>query len=279
MPRYANGFWPDSALPVVLGEGYNSTDGKWYHRATEHTAWCWQELQRIALAHTGRLLTITPGFGLYRPYAAQVRAREIYGMGAAWPGASSHGGYWEQQDSLAIDVWNWEWVYAKYGSRARERFFADCRKAGFEPGLIRPDRGNGYPDEPWHIIDLRPFAPVPGGSAAVPPSVVRPDETKTPEEILEETLMSAISSGFYYETTRNGKKTTIYLMVNNLRGTYHEFTNGDGAGPMPGDYVNPLSVALGTGNFAKITAGHAAAIKRQNRATETETVNATVKQA
>ena len=278
MPRYANGFWPDSALPVVLGEGYNSTDGKWHHRATEHTAWCWQELQRIALAHTGRLLTITPGFGLYRPYAAQVRAREIYGMGAAWPGASSHGGYWERKDSLAIDVWNWEWVYAKFGSRARAEFFADCRKAGFEPGLIHPSRGNGYPDEPWHIIDLHPFAPIPAGPTNVtPPSVIRPDDIKTEDELIEEALMSAIMSGFYYETTRNGKKTTVYLMVNNFRGTYHEFTNGEGRGVMPGEYVNPLSVALGTGSFAKITEGHARAIKNQNRATEVE--NVTVKQA
>lgn len=169
MPRYSNGFIPDSAL-VTLATGYNSTDGTWTHKLTRHTAYCWDRLRKIAHGRTGRWLEITEGFGAYRPYYAQVIARRIYGYGAAYPGTSSHGGHWEDQDTMAIDVGNWEWVYAKFGNRARAEFFADVRKVGMLPGMIHPSRGNSYPDEPWHIIDPNPYAAVPsgGGSAQKP---------------------------------------------------------------------------------------------------------------
>lgn len=152
---YANGQIPESAL-IIFKRGHNSVDGDWYHGLLPNTFKRHCMLVRIARERTGRTLEITDGFGAYRPLWAQEIARRIYGYGAAEPGWSSHGGFWEGRDTQAMDYGNWAWVYEQYGDRAREIFFYDCRRAGLTPGMIHPSRGNNYPDEPWHVIDLFP---------------------------------------------------------------------------------------------------------------------------
>lgn len=66
------------------------------------------------------------------------------------------------------------------------------------------------------------------------------------------------NSGVYYEPS---KGSVTYLLFNTGSGWFHEFSNGAGNGPMPGDYNNALAGTLGTGSWAKVTPGHAAVIK------------------
>lgn len=160
MVEYTNGYIPYSYL-VTFKTGYNSTDGEWNHSLSPSTYAKHKALVARALARTGRTLAISNGWSAYRPYAAQVLARKIWGVGAAVPGTSSHGGLWEQRQTLAMDYGNWSWVYEKYGTNRQDEFFADCRAVGLTPGMIM--RSRGYPDEPWHVIDLNPWA---GGTAA-----------------------------------------------------------------------------------------------------------------
>lgn len=159
MPSYSNGYIPDSLL-VTFNTGWNSTDGNWKHQLSAGTYRKHLNLVALAKRRTGRTLEITEGWGAYRPRHIQELARKIYGNGAAWPGTSSHGGFWEGKQTLAIDYGNWGWVY----DWNREAFYADARAAGLAPGLIHPSRGNDYPDEPWHVVDLEPWAAVSGGN-------------------------------------------------------------------------------------------------------------------
>jgi hypothetical protein len=75
---------------------------------------------------------------------------------------------WEGKQTLAIDYGNWAYCYGNRDGRdtpdKRAAFFADCRAVGLSPNLICPARG--YPDEPWHVIDLDPWAPVAAGGGA-----------------------------------------------------------------------------------------------------------------
>jgi hypothetical protein len=153
---YSNGFIPESML-VTFATGWNSTDGNWKHQLSPGTYAKHLKLVALAKARKNRTLEITEGWGAYRPYDPQVLARRLYGNGAAYPGTSSHGGFWENQQTLAIDYGNWGWVY----DWDRAAFYEDVRDAGLTPGLIHPDRGNNYPDEPWHVVDLDPWAPPP----------------------------------------------------------------------------------------------------------------------
>ena len=161
MPDYSNGYIPTDLL-VTFERGYNDTDGHWNHSLSAATYSRHLALVARAQARTGRTLTISDGWGAYRPYAAQVIARNVYGNGAAWPGTSSHGGFWEGQQTLAMDYSNWSWVY----DGDREAFFADCRSVGLSPGYISAARG--YVDEWWHVIDLDPWSATPAfdGSTA-----------------------------------------------------------------------------------------------------------------
>lgn len=159
---YRNGYIPMARL-VTFKKGSNETDGDWHHSLSPSTYRKHLQLVAKAYQRTGRILAISNGWSAYRPYFAQVLAREIWGFGAAVPGTSSHGGFWEGKQTLAMDYGNWAWVYEKYGSRARAEFYADCRSVGLTPGMIHPSRGNNYPDEPWHVIDLAPWAAVPSG--------------------------------------------------------------------------------------------------------------------
>lgn len=177
--KYRNGDIPESAL-VIFKRGHNSRDGDFYWGLPPSTYRKHLALLARALKRTGRTLSPSDGWSTYRPYAAQVAARKVYGNGAAVPRTSSHGGFWEGHDTAAVDYGNWEWVYAKFGARARDEFYADCRAVGLTPGMI--SKARGYPDEPWHVIDLDPWAAVTSGAITTPTSME--DDMPTMNEFL-----------------------------------------------------------------------------------------------
>jgi hypothetical protein len=155
MPTYTNGYIPENLL-VIFKRGWSKIDGDWYWGLPPATYA--RHLALVALARKRNpnvTLTPTAGFSCYRPYWAQVIAQKVWGNGAATPGTSSHGGYWERRQTLAIDYHNWGQVYG-WNQAA---WFADARAVGLTPGMIM--RSRGYPDEPWHVIDLDPWGAVP----------------------------------------------------------------------------------------------------------------------
>lgn len=157
-PSYKNGYIPSSLL-VTFATGTNA-DGYWEHQLSPATLAKHRAL--VARASRRGALRLTPGWSCYRPYYWQEVAQRLYGNGAAKPGTSSHGGFWEGRQTLAMDYHNWSTLYG--GDQAA--WFADCRAVGLTPGMIM--RSRGYPDEPWHVIDLDPWAPAPAGIGAEP---------------------------------------------------------------------------------------------------------------
>lgn len=145
MPRYSNGYIPRSELVLIEGN----------HLATRGTAARWEALKADVLKHEGIRLRITGGENAYRSFAGQQFARKnACAKGrcndAAVPGTSSHGGSLNGRDAGAIDVDNW-------AALGKEKFYAYCRRNGFEPGY--------FSWEPWHIIDWAPYTvPTGGGS-------------------------------------------------------------------------------------------------------------------
>jgi hypothetical protein len=161
MPTYQNGYIPAELL-IEFDHGYNSTDLNWYHALSPATYYRHRLLLDIAFKRTGRWLQITRGWSAYRPYAAQVLARKIWGIGAAIPGNSSHGGTFNGRQSLAMDYGNWQSVYGGDTATTRAQFGADCRAAGLSPFVIT------LTDEPWHVIDYNPWSAVPAGGGGIP---------------------------------------------------------------------------------------------------------------
>lgn len=160
MARYPNGGIP-AYLLIEVGP---------YHWMTAPTAARWRALVADVLKNEGVTLRITPGKNAYRDRPGQVFARNAACArgrcnDAAVPGASSHGGEYQGRDSLAIDVDNWAVL-------GKAKFYAYCRKHGFEPGF--------FDWEPWHIIDWNPWV-MPAGA-----STSKPSGNTTPDPIIEE---------------------------------------------------------------------------------------------
>lgn len=153
MTLYRNGYIPRAAL-ICIATGTNG-DGYWEHllspaQLVKHNALVARAKQRT----NGRVLKITSGWNAYRPYAAQVSAKQKYGPDAAAPGYSSHGGTYNNRDAMAMDYGNWSSVYSGYGGQAA--FYEDCLAVGLTPGVIAR--------EAWHVIDFDPWAAVPSGT-------------------------------------------------------------------------------------------------------------------
>lgn len=174
---YRNGELP-RGLFTLIAAGYDE-DGYWEHLLTPSTLAKWNALIERGKQYKGRgrVLALSSGYSGYRPLAPQIAYRERYGRGAAVPGASSHGGFWEGSQCLAMDIGNWAWVY----DGSRDAFYADCRAVGLAPGLI--SEGRGYPDEPWHVIDFTPFAPVFAGTGGSSGTTSRPKQTEEDESM------------------------------------------------------------------------------------------------
>lgn len=161
---YENGRIPLESL-VIFNSGFDQSEweavfeGRWVHALSPATYARHVELVKRAKRRTGNTLQISSGWGAYRPFEIQVLARARYGNGAAWPGTSSHGGYWEDQNTMAMDYSNWASVYGGDNPNTRAAFAEDCASVGLTAFLI--STGRGYPDEPWHVNDLNPWSAVP----------------------------------------------------------------------------------------------------------------------
>jgi len=190
MPTYSNGYVPLELL-VTFKRGWNSTDGDWHHSLSAATYARHLALVSRAKARTGRTLAISLGWSAYRPYAAQVIARKVWGMGAAQPGTSSHGGFWEGKQTLAMDYGNWDWVYENDGGQGA--FFDDCRAVGLAPGQIM--RSRGYPDEPWHVIDLNPWSAVPAFDSSTPFESEEDDMYTDADRVRDQNTYAAVWTG------------------------------------------------------------------------------------
>jgi hypothetical protein len=134
---------------------------------------------------------------------------------------------------MAIDVANW-------GVLGMDKWYAYCRKHGFEPGF--------FDWEPWHIIDWNPWVMPAGGKVATP--------VPTPKEEEEDEMPK--NSGVWYKTNNN---TYTYLVFNTGSGFAHEFSNGREAGTMPGNYTAALKVSMDISGWSQVTPGHAQVIK------------------
>lgn len=155
MSRFPNGQIPSNLL-VELAP---------YHWMPAATADRWKRLVEDIRVNEGVTMYITPGKNAYRDYEGQVFARnnacaEGRCNDAAVPGTSSHGGEYRGRDSQAIDVANW----AEIG---QDKWYAYCRKHGFEPGF--------FDWEPWHIIDWSPWTSSGGGKAPATRTII-PEE-------------------------------------------------------------------------------------------------------
>lgn len=235
MPSYRNGQIPESLL-VVFRRGWNRTDGDWYHALSPATYTRHLALVARAYKRTGRTLQITEGFGAYRPFHAQVIAQNLYGNGAALPGTSSHGGFWEGRQTLAMDYGNWGAVYG-WGQAA---FFEDCRAVGLTPGMIM--RSRGYPDEPWHVIDVDPWSAVPAFDG-----VVTPFTPARPEPVVKK-KRKQMSTGVIY-TTGGEDKSRRGAIVNTESGFFSPFSWFDVA------YADRVAVGFGLEKAAGVSAG------------------------
>ena len=207
---YRNGEVPDSWL-IKFDSGYNAADGNWVHSLPPSTYQKHLALVALAKQNTGRDLRIGVGWCAYRPLAPQIMLKKRMGIMAATPGTSSHGGFWEGRQVMAVDYSNWSYVYG--GDRAA--WFRDVRAVGLEPDLISLRRG--YPDEPWHVVDMDPWAEV---SA---PAVVAPVVSNEEEDMLKvyvivdgKAVTYALGGpGYWWEwsgTTVNGPKTANRLV-------------------------------------------------------------------
>lgn len=148
MARYKNGQIPASLL---IRRGHiRLTAGTWAK---------WDRLVTIVEGRHGVTLEITQGTGVslgsggYRDIPMQRAVKKKYiALGRPWQaaaeGTSSHGGEFNGEDALAIDVSNW-------GLIGQAAFYAAAREAGFVAGYFNGQ--GGRPKEPWHIIDKDPY--------------------------------------------------------------------------------------------------------------------------
>lgn len=211
MPSYTNGYIPDSLL-ITFNVGVSSGEGVWKHQLSPGTYAKHLALVALARKNTGRTLQISTGWGAYRPMPAQVYARKVHGNGAAVPGTSSHGGFWEKKQTLAIDYGNWAYVYN--GDRAA--FYRDVRAVGLEPGLISPQRG--YPDEPWHVVDLAPWAAA-GAAGTSEEDVMNDAQEKKLNDKLDQLIQALGAGGLVpglWPDTIMGNTRDIKAQVNGL---------------------------------------------------------------
>ena len=208
--RYKNGMVPASALVQIDGEPYHFTSPKGLAM--------WHALKRNVQRDHGVTLRITAGKNAYRDMAGQEFARSnACAAGncnsAALPGWSSHGGTWidsvytggQWVDAMAFDIDNW----AELGEA---EFFRQARAVGFLADAITVARAGHR--EPWHIIVLDPWGPIP---ASLESEQFNPAQREEEDEEMAR-------AGFQFKAT-DGKLGS--LVVDTSSGFYHEwYSNG-----------------------------------------------------
>lgn len=171
---YANGRYP---LHLFVHRG-----GNLYFTPSLNARW--NEMVRLAVEKYGVRLYVTGdidglgGWNVYRPFDPQVAYRRHYGIMAAVPGTSSHGGKYKGQEVFAVDVANWRDLAPGNDSLAWARFVALARAVGLTVDFVTPR-------ELWHIGDFNHAwtAPTFGAIAINPGTTNRPPPA--PEEEIE----------------------------------------------------------------------------------------------
>lgn len=203
---FPNGRVPQDKL-ITFASGWLPGEGTWYHQLPPGTYAKHLTLVALAKRNTGHDLKPTAGWSCYRPLSVQVYAKKVHGIWAATPGTSSHGMFWERIECAAIDYGNWSSVYN--GNRAN--FYRDVRAVGLEPGLISPQRG--YPDEPWHVVDKKPWAAgaaTGGGAVPFAPTIdVGPEEDDMKLLYVTDSVDGNGVPGWALLNTRTGKLVTL----------------------------------------------------------------------
>lgn len=180
----------------------------------------WNEAVRLGIEKYGVRLHITgpsprgwDGANGYRWLEKQVQYKSAFGIWAAYPGASSHGGSYRGREVFALDVANWRDLAYGNQSLAWARFVALMRVVGLTTDFVSPR-------EEWHVGDFN--------NAWVVPSFghiqVNPDATNRHEEEMTDkycyytdgaTVMNAIyntGSGYFQQfQSSNGEYNTAKL--------------------------------------------------------------------
>lgn len=238
---YPNGQIPRSEL-IVTASGTNE-DGYWEHQWTPGTLAKWRALVADVHAHEGVTLYVTPGWNVFRPLHSQYAAKAKYGPNAAAPGFSSHGGFYNGRECMAVDVANW-------GQLGRAVFYHYASKHGFVV--------NEFDWEPWHIIDYSPRA-VPAGLNVTP--------IETPEEQESEEDDMANNTGIYWKRADGVQMNAI---VNTQSGYFQPFESADGK------YNTAKAQAFYTPSWAEVSESDALSIERACAATRDDSGTVTV---
>ena len=177
---YANGQYP---LHLFIHRG-----GNLYF--TPSLSARWDEMVRLALEKYGVRLYITGdidglgGWNVYRPIGPQRNYRRHYGIRAAEPGKSSHGGKYRGQEVFAADIANVDSLAPGNPSLARARLTALAKAVGLTVNFVTPT-------EWWHVGDFNPAWAAPSFGAVA----INPGTTNRPASVSEEDDMQTIKWG------------------------------------------------------------------------------------
>lgn len=182
---YANGQVPLSVLVHVAANIWlpPGTLARWN--------WAVQQAKAkygVTLRITGQHSSAWNTWNGYRPFSAQILYRNAYGIMAAYPGTSSHGGTYRGKEMFAIDVDNW----AELGWA---RFAAIMRLAGLTVDFVSPQ-------ELWHVGDMNNVWAIPAFASGGSGSAINPG---TPSKPAPETKREDIMANIPPMATVNGK--------------------------------------------------------------------------
>lgn len=235
MTRYQNGRIPLNELVE-----FDTGNGK--HWGTPTTRARWYAGRAAIKRRTGVTLYISAGWNAYRPYAEQVIGRnEACRQGncnaAASPGYSSHGGTWisakytkrQWVDAMALDIGN-------YWAVPWSIFKEEMERVGFLVGAITPELAGIF--EPWHVIDLAPYASFAGDDSKPFPDEKEIEVIAYPtkeDATARQSGRTVAPGGTFYLNTKTGQGTSkasnivggvgAYTFVEHV---YAEGTPGDG---------------------------------------------------
>ncbi|MSS45919.1 N-acetylmuramoyl-L-alanine amidase [Cutibacterium sp. WCA-380-WT-3A] len=121
-----------------------------------------------------------------------------------------------------------------------------CGHNDVSEAFHKSDHDDPGPTFPWDQFIKEVRTP---GQQDTKPSVPTPSLTEIGDQDM---------NGCYYNLN---SKTRTYLIFDSRSGFYHEFSQGNGNGPMSPDYVNPIAKGWDTGSWPAISPGHAKVLK------------------